>query len=370
MNILVLCKRQYSARDLLSDQYGRLYEIPEGLARLGHRVHGLASSYRPRPHLERHVSPAGVVWRSANAMPWGPFHARRAVAGVIADCQPDILWASSDALHAIWAVEIGRTLHIPVVIDLYDNYEHFGLSRLPGISRRYRDACRSASGLTIVSHSLARHVQQHYPASGPCAIVGNGVNSAVFHARDRSDCRRALGLPAGATIIGCAGAIQADRGIEDLFEAFQLLAEADPALHLAFAGPRDGTPSRYRHPRIIDLGILDWREVPLLVNALDVAVICNRDSSFGRYCFPLKLSEALACGVPVVAAGVGDVNEILGAPSQRYRPGDAHDLAQKLQQQLSAPANGQAASTAARDWKALAGDTADLLAMCLQRRPR
>lgn len=370
MNILVLCKRQYTARDLLSDQYGRLYEIPDGMARLGHRVHGLASSYRPRRDLQRHVSGAGVAWRSANAVPWGPFHPTRALAEAVADCQPDVLWASSDAFHAIWAVEVGRALRIPVVIDLYDNYEHFGLTRLPGISRRYRAACRAAAGLTLVSHSLARHVQQNYPSSGPCAIVGNGVNSAVFHSLDRIDCRRALGLPADATIIGCAGAIQADRGIEDLFDAFEILAQKNPTLHLAFAGPRDATPSRYKHPRIIDLGILDWRQVPLLVNALDVAVICNRDSSFGRYCFPLKLSEALACGVPVVAAGVGDVNEMLSAASQRYQPGDASDLALKLRHQLSEPTIAQAAPTAARDWQALAEDTAALLATCLQRPPR
>lgn len=367
MNILVLCKRQYTARDLLSDQYGRLYEIPEGMARLGHRVHGLASSYRPRKRLPPHVSKAGVTWRSANAVPWGPFHASRSLADAIADCQPDVIWASSDALHAIWAVEIGRALQIPVVIDLYDNYEHFGLARLPGISRRYRVACQAAAGLTIVSHSLARHVQQNYPAAGHCGVVGNGVNSAMFHPRDRNNCRRALGLPENAAIIGCAGAIQADRGIEDLFDAFEILARADPTLHLAFAGPRDGTPSRYQHPRIIDLGILDWRQVPLLINALDVAVVCNRDSSFGRYCFPLKLAESLACGVPVVAAAVGDVNDLLSDPSQRYQPGNANELALKLRQQLSEPMLGEAAANAVRDWHALAGDTVDLLAMCLSR---
>ncbi|MFN4161288.1 MAG: glycosyltransferase, partial [Stenotrophomonas sp.] len=89
----------------------------------------------------------------------------------------------------------------------------------------------------------------------------------------------------------------------------------------------------------------------------------------GHGCRPLKLSEALACGVPVVAAGVGDVNEMLSAASQRYQPGNARDLALKLRHQLTEPTIAQASSVAAYDWQALAGDTAALLATCLQRPP-
>ena len=34
MKILFLAKRQYTAKDLLDDQFGRLFEIPKELAKL------------------------------------------------------------------------------------------------------------------------------------------------------------------------------------------------------------------------------------------------------------------------------------------------------------------------------------------------
>jgi hypothetical protein len=49
MKILVLNKRQYMGKDLLDDRFGRFWELPLELARLGHEVRGLALSYRRRP---------------------------------------------------------------------------------------------------------------------------------------------------------------------------------------------------------------------------------------------------------------------------------------------------------------------------------
>ena len=48
MRILFLCKRQYTGKDLLDDQYGRLFEFPRILSQRGHRVAGFSVSYRPR----------------------------------------------------------------------------------------------------------------------------------------------------------------------------------------------------------------------------------------------------------------------------------------------------------------------------------
>jgi hypothetical protein len=38
MHIVVLCKRQYTNRDVIDDRYGRLWEIPAELAKARHRV--------------------------------------------------------------------------------------------------------------------------------------------------------------------------------------------------------------------------------------------------------------------------------------------------------------------------------------------
>lgn len=334
MRILVLSKRQYTGKDLLDDRYGRLYEIPVGLAARGHAVVGVALSYRRRD--EGRQEGAGVAWTGINALPWGLWSYPRQLARIAADFRPDVVWACSDAFHAIVGALFSRATGVPLVIDLYDDFESFAATRLPGVATAFRAACRRAAGLTVVSRTLRDHVVAAYGITAPTIVVGNGVRRDLFHPRDRRQARAALGLPADARLVGTAGALSADRDIGTLFDAFVALAEADPSLHLVVAGSRDGTPARYRHPRIVDLGVLPLERVPDLVSALDVAVVCNRDSAFGRHCFPLKFHEIAACGTPVVAARVGDVATILaGDPDRLYAPGDAADLARRIAGQLA-----------------------------------
>ena len=86
-----------------------------------------------------------------------------------------------------------------------------------------------------------------------------------------------------------------------------------------------------------DLGTLPLDIVPALLNALDLAVICNRNSAFGRHCFPQKAYEIIACRVPLVAAAVGSMNELLSEyPECLYEPENANSLAQVIERQLEA----------------------------------
>jgi glycosyltransferase involved in cell wall biosynthesis len=337
MRVLVICKRQYTGKDLLDDRYGRLYEIPEVLASHGHDIRGLTLSYRRRA--QGAIKMGKVEWVSTNRIPDLPVYCWR-LARTLKIFQPDVVWVSSDVYQAIFAWQFCRRLEIPFVIDMYDNYESFFASRVPGVVSLFRAACRAASGLTLVSSSLDRFVAENYGVRCTRQVVGNAVRKDIFRPRPKQDARKALGLPENSKIIGTAGAITAGRGIELLFEAFLRLAEQDPDLWLVYAGPRDETPSRYCSERIIDLGELPYDRVPDVFNALDVAVICNLDSWFGRYCFPQKLYEIVACGTPLVVAAVGDVATLLAPwPETLFEPGSVESLTKCLGEQLLHPSN-------------------------------
>jgi len=350
MHILVLCKRQYTGRDLLDDRYGRLYEIPEQLALAGHEVTGRVISYRRRGAL-RTCSPAGVSWHSTDLLSGGFIPVSRAIR---ADALPDVIWAGSDIPMCLFGMRLGRQLGVPVVLDLYDNYEAFGLARIPGMAAAFRRACSDASGLTVVTQALADYLASQHGRRLPITVVGNGVNTDVFRPLERDASRAALGLPLGIPLIGCAGALDQSRGIDDLFQAFMQLSTRHADLHLVIAGPRDATPERYHHPRIIDLGVLDWKRVPALISSLDVSIACNRDSAFGRFCYPLKVAESLQCGVPVVAAAVGDVPLLLDHRRELlYAPGDAAMLAARIEDLLAAREATRSASAPA-GWEHIA----------------
>lgn len=337
MKILCLCKRQYTHKDVLDDRYGRLFEIPESLAGDGHDVVALTLSYRWRDALTNDAG-ENPCWHSVNAIPAGIIHYPIQLFSILHAFRPDIIWVSSDAFHAIVGAIIQKFFKIPVVIDLYDNYESFAATRLPGVRLLLRAACRRVAGLTVVSRSLRDFVLSDYRINSPVKVVCNGVNQQVFYPYDPITSRVALHLPVDGRLIGTAGAITENRGISDLFEAFLLVAATDPSVYLVFAGPRDGTPARFVHPRIIDLGILSTDQIPLFYSALDVAVVCNLDSDFGRYCFPQKLQEIIACRTPVVAACVGDaVWDLRSHQQSLYRPGDIGYLAEAIRIQLVNP---------------------------------
>src|SRR5688572_24316233 len=108
MKILVLTKRQYMGKDLLDDRFGRFWELPFELARLGHQVGGICLSYRPRKEGmmidERPSTHGRVIWQSVNLTHLS-FPRLFRYAGVAVDFaekfKPDAIWACSDAYHAI-----------------------------------------------------------------------------------------------------------------------------------------------------------------------------------------------------------------------------------------------------------------------------
>ena len=334
MKILVVCKRQYTGRDLLDDQYGRLFEIPEALVQSGHDIKGLTVSYRKRN--EGAFTPKEVEWQSLNALPFiGHRKIITAIRSAIAQFGPDIIWASSDASIIICSAIACRQEDKPFVVDFYDNYESFMLTKLPFVEKMLYSACRKSRGITVVSQMLSEHLRgRRIWNKIPISVIGNGISSSIFYAREKDACRRALGLPEDALLIGTAGALDASRGISVLFDAFEIISKEHENVYLVVAGPRDGTILSYKNSRIIDLGNRSPNDIPIVLGALDLAVICNLDSDFGRFCYPQKLEEILACRIPFLAANVGELANIL-PQSQQFQVHSSPDLAQKIQQSIS-----------------------------------
>jgi teichuronic acid biosynthesis glycosyltransferase TuaC len=342
MKILVLTKRQYMGKDLLDDRFGRFRELPLELARLGHQVQGLSLSYRNRPEGAftdgDDSAGATVTWHSVNlvkgfSLALGKYP-RRAVA-LAREFQPDVIWACSDAYHAIFGSWLAKHVRTQCVIDLYDDFETFTASRFPVVLPLFRRAVRAADGVSAFSQRLANQVARSYKRTKPTSVIENGIREDLFYPQDRNLCRRSLGLPENATIIGTAGALDTSRGIEALFEAFEILsAEADD-LHLALAGPHQRGLRIPTGPRVHDFKELPHATVPVLINALDLAVVCYRRSAQGEVSFPQKAYEILACRVPLIAAAVGSMNELLAThPECLFEPDDPHNLAAAARRQL------------------------------------
>lgn len=331
MKILALCKRQYTGKDLLDDRYGRLHELPVHLSGMGASIDVLVLSYRRKPGLFREEG--NVRWHGVGFLSW-PGTLRR----ILRQSRPQLIFASSDAIHVILGVLLGRLLAIPVVIDLYDDYEAFGLTRLPGLTSAYRRACQNATRIITVSQSLAEVLASRHITLPPVQVIRNGVTANFACSLSKAAAREQLGLPAHGKLIGTAGALSHTRGIADLFNAWAEIPARNPEATLVIAGPRDKALAIPTGTNVIDLGQLPHERIPVLFRALDVGIVCNKPSRFGQSCHPQKLVEMIACELPVVAADVGEVSYLLkDAPFSLYPSGDHHALATGVLQQIESP---------------------------------
>lgn len=358
MKIAFLCKRRYTGSDVISDRFGRLYEIPLQLARIGHDVRGYCLDYhQPGSGCWQHhgASPGSLWWESRSlgsmrvpGMLAYPFRLRQRLRSF----EPDLLLGASDMAHVVLTSWLSRRMGIPYAIDLYDNFESFDFARLPGLVAAFRRAVRSAGFVSVVSDPLRHKVETEYGARFHVTVAPNAIDNGIFRPLDRHAARRALGLPADAQLVGTAGGLHKAKGLDVLYAAWEQSWRERPNLHLVLAGPGADRYPPPRHERVHYLGRLLQSQVATLFNALDVGVVTLRDDEFGRYCFPQKLHEMLACGLPVVAADVGVMSSLLkAAPQLLFRNGDAAGLAAVVLKQLANPLRPPVSTP---DWKQVA----------------
>lgn len=356
MRIAFLCKRQYMGKDVILDRYARLYEMPFQLAALGHTVNGFCLSYQG--HAEgtwtHDAAPGELHWESRSlgslrlpALLTYPRHLLHR----LQDFAPDLLIGASDIPHVALSARLAKRLGVPLAVDLYDNFEGFGQARIPGMVRALRGAVRAAHLVTTTSQPLKDLVLEDYRARGEIIAMPSTVDKAVFRPMEKVACRRSLGLPTDVKLIGTAGGLYRDKGVGALYEAWNAIARQRQDVHLVLAGPVDPGFPPPAAERIHTLGMLPHARTAELFNALDVGAICIRDTPFGRYCFPQKAYEMLACRLPVAAARVGAMNQLLAdVPSGQFDADDAAGLARALLAQLDDPV---VAEVPIEDWAQL-----------------
>ena len=339
MRILFLTKQQYMAKDLLADRFGRFYEIPRVLAQSGHQLRGVCLKYWPTATDAAATRPCEYVeWSSftlGRNWPLGFIKHYRRLAQITVKFKPDIIVGVSDSAHAVMASWLAAKFGIPYAVDLYDNFESYRATRVAAMKPLLRRAVRNAAAVSVVSETLRTKVENDYQPAGTVRAITNAIAPEIFHPADRMAARRRLGLPEAKTLIGTAGSLVRERGIETLYSAFDKLTKKGMNLCLVLAGPTERRPVSSLDNGIIYLGELPHERVGDLFNALDVGIICNRDDAFGRYCFPQKLYEMLACELPVVAADVGAMRGLLPAAERfLFDPDNVASLAKAISGQL------------------------------------
>jgi glycosyltransferase involved in cell wall biosynthesis len=254
--------------------------------------------------------------------------------------QPDIIIGASDIAHVALTVWLAEKLSIPCALDLYDNFESFGQARIPSFAALLRRAVRKANLVIVVSQELRQFVEDKYQPTSPVLVMGNSLNTSLFYQRDRTSARASLGLPMNVKLIGTAGSLHSEKGFVPLCLAWEKIAATRNDVQLVLAGPIKKKSLLPHGNRVHYLGNLPYVRVPELFSALDVGIVSVLDGPFGRYCFPQKVNEMLACGLAVAAADIGVTRELFaGITGALFRSADPQDMAKAILRQLDHPAH-------------------------------
>lgn len=347
----------------MDDRYGRFRELSLELAARGHDVRGVCLSYSTRPE-ESVVDARGagrVEWSSVNlgaSRLRGVLSHQALLRQTGREVAPDVVWAVSDAYHVIQGVRLARSIGAVSAVDLYDNFESYTGMWIPGTRRAFRRAVTVADVVTCVSEPLSSLVQG-YGRTRRTEILPNGVPTGLFGRGNRTAARENLGLSPESPIVGVVGALLRHRDIATVFRAVDRLAAEDPRVTLLVAGERDRGIEWPQIAAVVDLGVIGHPDVPDVIRACDVMVVPNRDSSFGRYCFPQKAVESMAAGVPMVAADTPVMRDLMGDTRDGlYEVGNASDLARALRLRIEDRRTTQGAVST---WYELAGDLEGLM---------
>lgn len=326
LKILFLCKRKPQGRDLLRAPYGRFFHLPRLLAERGHAVTVALLSHTGLPSEAR--DQGGVHWTSDDAT--GGLAYLNRIRALAVERRPDWIIGLSDTYYGILAAHYAGRHGARCAIDAYDNFESYMPWALP-LHALWRRALRRADLITAAGPQLAGHLD----ATGrgtPARVLPMAADPA-FRPLDRDTCRRRLGLDPAARYVGVGGSLDASRGGKLLFEALAAVRARGLDVRLLLSGR-----GALRDPGAAGvqcLGMLPDDDMPAFVNSLDVACVLATNNAFGRYSYPAKLSEAMACGVPVVASATGPMRWMLDDADAFLAPvGDAAALADRVVTQL------------------------------------
>ena len=216
-------------------------------------------------------------------------------------------------------------LHMPLATALDRRHD-------ASAQRSERAVLRAATGVVVTSEWTRQQVLTRYEIPiGRVHVARPGVDRVAASAR-----------PVTGHLI-CVGTLGPHKGQDLLIEALAELG--DLAWHCVLAGPLDRDPDfvGQLQTRIARLGygdrvrlagILTGEALSHAYSTADLLVAPSRSETYG-----MAVTEALAHGLPVIAAEVGGLPEALGSAADGTRPG-----------QLIPSGDPAALAAAIRDW--------------------
>ncbi|HWX54084.1 MAG TPA: glycosyltransferase family 4 protein [Verrucomicrobiae bacterium] len=206
----------------------------------------------------------------------------------------------------------------------------------------------------VLSQHLAETVRGHGTHRPIHVVPVYGVDTRVFRLPDRPrrEIKARRSLPTEGALLFFSSRIAPEKDAGTLLAALHLLVDRGRKVKILHRSGGFRTFLEHARRFAVDQHVIatdavhPLTELPLDYQACDLCVQASREEGLG-----FSVLEALACGTPVVAAGVGGLRETIidGQTGWTYPPGDAVALAKCIEDALGDPVEAQRRTVLGRD---------------------
>jgi glycosyltransferase involved in cell wall biosynthesis len=241
--------------------------------------------------------------------------------------------------YSAQAARLKTRLGFRLVLTVWETLPFLGAYRNVR-TRPYRRGTLEAADLFLAASDRARDallLEGADPAR--IRVAPPGIDTARFSATGEA--------PTGPPMVLSPGRLVWEKGHQDVLRALALLrrrgeAPAGARVVIVGAGPDEERLRAYA----AELGIADAVEVrdfvpyermPGLYADAACTVLASLPVWSWEEQFGMVLVEAMACGVPVLAASSGAIPEVLGDAGRLFSPGDWVGLAALMRDALASP---------------------------------
>jgi glycosyltransferase involved in cell wall biosynthesis len=318
-------------------------DLARGLMTEGHAVDVISARH---PHGLTHDVRDGVRWWFVDAVPhWMDPAWRRLSCETFATLHRE---RPFDVVHgqASSALElVRRRVHRRVAVVTMFHGNFVGLARAAWLraltGRSLRRALAEAKGVTVLCRNhfpngnwyrfreceaivpsrqqLKPTCRSHRLDPARVHVVPNGVDTSVFRpSADRAESRRLLGL-GQEPLFASAGRLNREKGFQHAIAALAALGNGCASARLLIVGDGEErsrleflTRSLGVEERVLFTGRQPPRSVAAYLAAADAFVLPTERDEAG----PRVLPQAMACGLPVIASGIGGITEVVDRPGK------------------------------------------------------
>lgn len=258
-----------------------------------------------------------------------PWRSIQTVVEVVRNYQVDLIHAHMPKAHVLAGIS-GALTRVPALATVHGNT----------ITTHELGICRTTeTSLIVVCQEAYMQALAMGVPPDRVTLISNGADLERFKPTGGETFRQSLNLPTGAPLIGFVGRLDVEKGPDQFLQAAQYIHREVPQAHFVMVGA--GTQydriaeerQNLQLEQVVHLAGL-WTDTSKVFPALDLLLHTSRIEGM-----PLTVLEAMACGRPVVAIGVGGVPEVVeeGTTGLIAGPGDWRGVATRAIDLLEHP---------------------------------